>query len=667
MSPKNFSRNIVILISLFAISCSTVDQKPKKQAKGKKTEKQSSQTLDSGINSKGQDAAERKEIQSLFSHAAYEAVIKRSAVFEKKFPKSPHLPQVLNLHGLAFLSTNRAEQSVEYFQKAVETNSSSNFKPYVLYNLATAQFDTGLTDEAQQTLSEIHPESLDRDNRIKLHGLRARLDQKLELPAEAVRELLTLSRLLDNADPSNPFAAQLEQNLQSLNDIPLLESIYSEFQDSPFADRVLFQMAKQQINDGRLADAHDNFRIILNRFPKSPHYADAQNALSTKNEDAASDNKAVGLLLPLTGKFSSFGSQAAHAIELAFNVFNHDEPDSKITLILADSGETPEQAIKGLEELYFKHGTIAVIGPLMSKGVDQITQKAQDLGLPIMPLSQQPGVKADYVFPFGLTVSQQAREIARYAIQNLKLGKFAVLHSRDKFGEQYSQHYWDAVESLGGSIVAIESYNPGETDFRQAVDKLSGLYYTEARHRELDALAEERKAGNIKKRTRKTEQFFSLKPIVDYEAVFIADEPKIAAQIFPTFAYRDVDKVKFLGTASWQSPELLTRAQHYAEGVFFVDAFVPDSSAQHVKTFIQRYENTFKTAPGSMEAIAYDAGRLLYHVLASEPKKRSELRDELKQISNFPGVSGKISYKNDEFTRSLAVLTVKGGKIVETQ
>src|SRR5262249_41889348 len=152
-----------------------------------------------------------------------------------------------------------------------------------------------------------------------------------------------------------------------------------------------------------------------------------------------------------------------------------------------------------------------------------------------------------------------------HAVQQLGIHKFAMIYPRDKVGEEISQYFWDEVEGMGAQVVGAETYAPGETDFRQAVDKLSGLYYSEARQRELDELAKKREQDKIKKRTRKTEAYFNLRPITDYEAVFIPDEPKVAGQIIPTFAYRDVDHVKFLGTSAWNSPEFPSRVQAYAE------------------------------------------------------------------------------------------------------
>ena len=114
-------------------------------------------------------------------------------------------------------------------------------------------------------------------------------------------------------------------------------------------------------------------------------------------------------------------------------------------------------------------------------------------------------------------------------------------------------------------------------------------------------LAREREENNIKKRSRKTEKFFNLAPVVNFEAVFIPDEPKAVGLALPTFTYKDIDGVKFLGISAWNSPEMLQRAQHSAEGSYFVDSYFSLAASPLVRRFAERFRNTYGLEAGSME------------------------------------------------------------------
>ncbi|OFZ82469.1 MAG: hypothetical protein A2583_01695 [Bdellovibrionales bacterium RIFOXYD1_FULL_53_11] len=668
MNDNHFKLPVIpVLIALSA--CSTGPSRPSEDDYAEARRQR--QTLESAGALTGREAADYRQIQKAYSMREYDAAIKRIAWFEKKYPSSERLAQVRNYRGLVHMASRQYDNAAYMFQRAIEASGNRLFNQYLLYNLASAQFELTKYADTQQTLSEIRADNLDRETRIKFHTLRTRLYQKLGIPAEAVREQLMMARMMISPADNAAFAAQIEQNLMAINDPGALESIYGDYEDAPLVDLVLFRLGIVERANGMPEQSKLRFKLLLDRYPRSKRFSDARDMLQAPLAVAnivPVDSSVVGVLLPMKGKFADYGRQCLRGIELAFRIFNPEEPDTKVTLAIEDSGETGEQAVKALETLYSKHKVIGVIGPIMSKGVDLVTQKAQEFGLPILTLSQQPGVPGRWIFPAGLTMKLQTHEIARHAVQHMGYKRFAIMYPRDRYGEQYAQSFWDAVEALGGKITGIESYPPGETDFRQMVDKLSGLYYTEARSRELEALAKERELNNIKKKTRKTEQYYNLQPVVDYDAVFIPDDAQMAGQAFPTFAYRDVDKVTFLGTANWNSPELVERAQNSAENAVFVDAFNIDGTAAPLRKFIDKFRTTFDTEPASIEALAYDAASLFYYALSHYgSSSRETLRDDLGKITNYPGVTGRITYVDGHFLRMLAVLTVKGGKIVEAR
>lgn len=619
---------------------------------------------------KGREATDYKEIQGLYQKGQYELAIQKLDAFEKKHSKSQHLAHVRNLKGMCYLMTRRPVQAAASFRKSIEASHSQTFKQYVLYNEASAEFDSNQIEEARATLAQIQPDMLDRDTRIKLYSLRSRVLLKTSQFDDAARDLLAIGKLMEDPNARSPFGTQLDQALQGVSDLAALEQMYQENEDSAFVDLLLYRLASLEIAQGKAGLAEGRIRTIVEKFPNSARLADAQDLERAVRAQSAVNGLAVGVLLPMSGKFAKVGAKSLQAIQLAFGIFNTDRSDNRITLVIEDSGsgEDPNQALRSLNKLFFKHRVIAVVGPLVSKGIDQVAARAQELGLPLITLTQQP-VSSEFVIPAALTPQTEAQEVARYAIEKMGMKNFAILHPKDRFGEQRAEAFWEAVEKNGGKIVGVESYAPNETDFRHPVDKLSGLFYTEARTRELEELSKLRDEQQIKKRTRKTEQFFALKPIVDYDAVFIPETPQVVGQILPTFAYRDVKGVKFLGVATWHTPELLARAQNYAEGATFVDAWFPEGGSPTVAKFIQSFRATYNQDPGAMEALAFDAGQLLEAALIRAPaiNTRTELKDRLHEVRSFPGVTGSITYANGQLQRTLAVLTIKGGQVVEAQ
>jgi ABC-type branched-subunit amino acid transport system substrate-binding protein len=653
--------------------CSTSTSSRKKSPSGKPPSADASTGISPGEplgEASPQEVKDFQEIEALQNKGLYDSAESKMNYFAKRHPKSNLLPAVENLHGLLLLKLKKPEQAITRFQKAIRINPNNrNFNQYILYNLAIAQTEANQSDEAQNTLNQIQLSVLDKNNKLKVYYLKATLYQRKSLPLEASRQLLAAGRLLNDTDmmeSKKAFYKSLDQSLQGINDISSLEKLYQEYEDSPVSDAVLFRLGSQELTIGNHGNSEIHLRTLLQKFPNSPYYSQASERVNTAKNQTSVESRSIGVLLPTKGKFGKFGLKSIQGIQLALGIFDPKEPDSQINIVVEDSGDEPDQAIKAMNRLVFKHHVVAIIGPMLSKGVDQISQRAQELGVPLISISRKSSQNEDYVFQAGLTHQLQAYGIADYAVKKLGIKRFAMIYPNEKFGIEISQSFWEAIESMGGKIVGAEHYNPGETDFRQVVDRLSGLYYAEARQRELDLLAQEREANHITKRTRRNEQFFRLKPIVDYDAVFIPDEPRVAGQILPTFAYRDVEHVKFLGTSAWDAPEFITRTQPYAEHATFVDAYFPDSKSQTVRNFAEKFKTQFGQEPTAFEAIAYDAANLLKYVLSSSHNlTRSDVRDRLKEVRDFTGVTGKMNYKDGQFFRDLRVITVKNGKFVE--
>jgi ABC-type branched-subunit amino acid transport system substrate-binding protein len=293
-------------------------------------------------------------------------------------------------------------------------------------------------------------------------------------------------------------------------------------------------------------------------------------------------------------------------------------------------------------------------------------KKAQELGVPLVALTQKEAVGGDYVFNAALTPAMQVRELVRFATEKAGAKRFAVLSPTSKFGEEYANAFWDEVDRVGGSIRGYETYPENETDFRAYIDKIVGLAQTDARAHEVEELKLLKAATPVKTHSKKFDRMFDLKPIVDFDAVFIPDEPKVLGQILPTFAYRDVEKVLFLGINTWNSQELLARAGQFAEGSVFVDGYYAGAESPSSKKFMEEYRETYGSEPSLVEALAYDAANIVASLIRDGGAgSRSSLRDKIIGLRDFPGVAGKISYQEGRLTKRLQFLTVKNGRIEE--
>ncbi|MBC7395988.1 MAG: penicillin-binding protein activator [Bdellovibrionales bacterium] len=374
----------------------------------------------------------------------------------------------------------------------------------------------------------------------------------------------------------------------------------------------------------------------------------------------------IGLLLPLSGKYEAFGKKVQRAIELAFQHSSNSHAKD-IELVPMDAGEYPPTQQAALKKLVEEQQVIAVIGPLLSKGITTLSEMAEHYQVPLVSIAQVQGTASPHLFSCSISTQDQAAKMADYAMKVRGFRRFAILGASNKAGEETAHAFWDEVLARGGEVRAFELYDPDLTDFRAPVDKAIGIHYTEAREKELKELAEKRAELKITKKTMKTQQYFSLPPIVDFDAVFIADEAKTVGQIMPTFAYRDARNLPYLGITSWNSNQLVARAQDQAEGATFPVVFNTLLPPPETKRFYELYSSTYSTNPGELDALAFDAANLVIQVMSDRPDSRADFNEKFEKISDVEGATGRVSVKEHRCVRNLAVYTVKKGEFQVVQ
>ncbi len=369
----------------------------------------------------------------------------------------------------------------------------------------------------------------------------------------------------------------------------------------------------------------------------------------------------IGLLLPLSGKYESFGNRVKRTIELAFQ---QTELGKKVELITEDSGETPESHFAALQKLVEQDQVVAIIGPLLSKGIDLLATKAAEYQVPLFSIAQAQGPVSPQLFSCSISSHDQVVQVLDYAVNVKGMKRFAVIAPKNKSGEEFAKLFWDEADAKRAQIRAYEFYEPTDTDFRDPVDKSLGLYYQDARSKELEDLATQREQLKITKKTMKTQQYYNLPPIVDFDAVFIPDEARTVGQLIPTFAYRDADKLTYLGITSWNSSQLIQRAQNFVEKSVFPVAYDTLNPSAETQKFIKIFTDTYNGTPGEIEAIAYDSAKLMLAALEDHPSTRDEFRLKLEHPVAVEGGTGMVKLTEHRCVRKLTLYQVEKGKFV---
>jgi len=426
-----------------------------------------------------------------------------------------------------------------------------------------------------------------------------------------------------------------------------LEELEKEYRRGYPSGYILYALAKASYR----ARDFDRAQGYLDRFLLDRGHPLLEKGESLRKRITAAklvNPHAIGCVLPLTGRYASYGNRVLEAVILASGVFDPGR-DTPIELFVEDSKGDPAAAREAVRRLADEHHVIGIVGPLGSTASLETAEEAQQRGIPIITLTQRTGITetGEYVFRNFLTGDTQTRALVSYAIDNLGIRNFAILYPNDPYGTEMMHSFWDEVLRQGGQIRGVESYTPGQTDFGREIKSLTGL----------DAPEEGKEPGE------------KPKPVVDFNALFIPDSSSVVSMIAPQLTFYDVIGVRLLGTNIWNSPELLKKDGEYFEGAIFTDCFFLNSTRPEVRAFVDRFYVAWGREPENVEALAYDATDMMVRLIAGGGMEiREDLRDGISRIENYPGITGATSFSRERDARKpLHILMVVDNEIIEVR
>lgn len=606
-----------------------------------------------------------KEGKSAEAQTAFE-------VFLQQFPKSRLADDAVYHLGLIAEAGGNLRKASQLYQRAVvefagDRSVDSRFR------LGMVGYQLGRHEEAISVLKTIEKKVRGTKRQNRVWAVMGESLWTLGRKAEAARYLLRLASATQEA----PVAAWLRERgasaLEEEDDPKALAALVREFKSDPVVPRLLTRLAEVRFQNQDYTGAGNAARTVVEKFPHHPSADRARRIIESVEASAQADVRTIGVALPLSGPYGGFGQKALQAVMLAAGVFGPEVEGARYRIAVRDTQGQGALAAQAVEELYIQERAMAVIGGLLTDESEAAGTTAEALGIPFISLAQKQ-TDADtgrFVFRNSLTSEMQTGAITDFAFDRLGAKRFAILYPDNPYGEELMNLFWDEVLAHGGEIVAVEKYEPGASDFRDPVNMLLGRHKDFIGAREEDWRKAKREARDEGKKAWQAE----LPPIVDFDAVFIPDNYKGAAQALGFFALADVPIGRFrprkagppmipLGIASWNNPELIERGERYVEGAYFVDAFYPESQQPQVRNFVQSFVGTYLRVPDILDALAYDSARVLFAQIKGGATTRGKLRAAIAKLNGFEGAAGKLSFNEQgEPERELTVLTVQRKEI----
>lgn len=456
------------------------------------------------------------------------------------------------------------------------------------------------------------------------------------------------------------YVAGILQN----SDRKALDAMAETALDTRFLPLIYDRMAGLALQAGDLDLVREAAMALIRSTPEQSWVDRGRQILNRIAEEVAVRKGVLGCLLPLSGPFAIYGQEVLNGIQMGIGLFGSSPATRSIELLIEDTQGNPDIAANKVEDLVHRGRVMGIIGPLASRSALAAARKAQELGVPIITLTQRHGIteEGDMVFRNALTPAMEMDRLVSKAVNELGLVRFGILYPDSAYGRSLLNLFWDRVDEAGGYVTAVESYGSELMDFSEEIKKMVGLYYPRPPSVSQKLLQARVAAFDAGVETGPYEDKKDPEPVVEFDAVFIPDSFQKVVLIAPQFPFHHVFNIRFLGTSLWQSPALLDQGADYLQGAIFPTGF----SGHIEEAFIDLYRKNFETDPGTLAAIGYDTVRFLDAVMNTDsPRTRKELQQALFRLRDFQGIRGVLSFDDQrEATTPPFLLSIRGKNFV---
>jgi branched-chain amino acid transport system substrate-binding protein len=344
---------------------------------------------------------------------------------------------------------------------------------------------------------------------------------------------------------------------------------------------------------------------------------------------AAASDIPVGVYAATSGSEAAFGQATVQGIQLAAEEINNSGGvlGKKIRLVIEDDQGKAEEAASVVTKLITHDNVLAVIGENSSNQSLAAAPICQASKVPmISPSSTNPSVtkKGDYIFRVCFTDPYQGKALAMFVRANLHATTAAILRdNKSDYSVGLAAVIRKEFETLGGKIVAEQSYSGGDSDFRPQLTAIK-----------------------------------STNPQVLFIPGFYTEVGQIAIQA------RDLGiTIPMVGGDGWDSPTVIQIGGKSVDGCYFSDHYFVGEPRPAVQKFVAEILKRSGKNPDANSALGYDALYTLTNAIKRAGSlDRKAIRDQIASTKDYQGVSGVITMGPDrDPIKPVAMIKIEGG------
>jgi len=358
----------------------------------------------------------------------------------------------------------------------------------------------------------------------------------------------------------------------------------------------------------------------------------------------AEDKIRIGLVVPLTGEYSTIGDSIIKSTRLALNKIN----DEKFEIVPGDTKANPIDALKASKALY-DQGIKIIIGPVFNESTKYLDELND---VTFISLTNKIYGNPPNVISAGVNAISQLQTIDKFRNLN-EIQRTIFLIPKSDYRKEVEQ----AIKKTKLKLKDKYFYDTDPTLLTSQIEKFTR--YPERKQNLLNEIERIENSSLINKE-KKLEELNKKDTLggINFDSVIIADFGESLKSVATSLLYTDVSskRISYITLNQWFDNSLLK--ENSLQPIYF-----PSINKENFELFKVEYNNAYKKKANQLSFLSYDLVGLVYFLIYSNNF------DQDKKIfyekNKFKGKIGIFEIDKNAITHQLNFYSINDEKFIK--
>ena len=358
----------------------------------------------------------------------------------------------------------------------------------------------------------------------------------------------------------------------------------------------------------------------------------------------AEDKIRIGLVVPLSGEYSTIGDSIIKSTRLALNKIN----DEKFEIVPGDTKANPIDALKASKALY-DQGIKIIIGPVFNESTKYLDELDD---VTFISFTNKIYGNPPNVISAGVNAISQFQTIDKFRNLN-EIQRTIFLIPKSDYRKEVEQ----AIKKTKLKLKDKYFYDTDPTLLTSQIEKVTR--YPERKQNLLNEIERIENSSLINKE-KKLEELNKKDTLggINFDSVIIADFGESLKSVATSLLYTDVSskRISYITLNQWFDNSLLK--ENSLQPIYF-----PSINKENFELFKVEYENAYKKKANQLAFLSYDLVGLVYFLIYSNNFDQD--KEIFYKKNKFKGKIGIFEIDKNTITHQLNFYSINDEKFIK--